>query len=82
MTRATALATAMARYPRWLTRGDFIPADHFKNGVTKHRKRKNKQPCPECGATDLVYRWVKHPWRSVVEDSRWFCFCGRTEVDD
>ena len=79
MTRATALATAMARTKRWRPHGDFKPADFFKNGEAKYRKRKNKEPCPQCGATDLVYRWLPS---SSIEDNRWYCFCGRTEVDD
>ena len=78
---ATVLATTIARYPRWKVRG-VNAADVFTNGAAKHRRRKNKQPCPDCGATDRVYRWVKHPWTKGIEDGRWFCFCGRTEVDE
>ncbi len=78
------LAVVMARYPRWKARGRYPTALFSKKGVngsrTVYRERRNKTPCPDCGATDLIYRWVKSPYG--VDKDRWFCFCGRTEVDD
>ena len=83
----TQLSDVMARYSRWKKVGSYNPADLFTrkgHGQSRavRRKRKNKEPCPQCGATDLVYRWVKHEWVSVTDRKRWFCFCGRTEDDE
>ena len=77
-----ALKRVLQRHKRrWAPVGDFKPADLFRKGKAEYRRRKNKTPCPECGSTDLVYRWLKCEWNDG-KDTRWFCFCGRTEVDD
>ncbi len=78
------LADAMVRYPRWKSMAGIFNDKDSGGPVSparaEYRERLNRTPCPNCGATDLVYRWVTSPHGPV--DGTWFCFCGRTEVDD
>ena len=66
---------AFSRYNRWTP--TLLKLLH--DGDIKVSRRWNKEPCPDCEATDFVYQYQN---QTNVNDRRWFCLCGYTQHAD